>query len=48
MSRYIVRELEKALQRPSRRELLAKIASQPEAVLEPTPAQILREERGSR
>ena len=47
LSRFIVRELEKALQCPSRRELIARIASQPEAVLDPTPAEILRIERGS-
>ena len=45
ISRYVVRELEKALDRPSRRELLAAIRSQPEAVLRPSPAEILRAER---
>ena len=42
MSRYVVRELEEALDRPSRRELLAAIRSQPEAVLRPSPGEILR------
>ena len=48
MSRYILREMEKALERPSRRELLDAIRSQPETVLDPSPADILREERESR
>ena len=48
MSRYILRELERALERPSRRELLELIASQPELVLDPSPAEILREDRESR
>ena len=48
MSRYILREMEKALERPSRRELLEAIRSQPEVVLDPSPAEILREERESR
>ena len=48
MSRYILRELERALERPSRRELLESIASQPELELDPSPAEILREVRESR
>ena len=48
MSRYILRELEKALERPSRRELLEAIRSQPELNLNPSPAEILRRERESR
>ena len=48
MSRYVLRELERALERPSRRELLEAIRSEPEAVLDPPPADILREERDSR
>ena len=48
MSRYILREIEKALERPSRRELLDAIRSQPETVWDPSPADILREERESR
>lgn len=48
MSRYIMREMEKVLDRPSRRELLEAIRAQPEAVLNPSPAEILRAERGSR
>ena len=48
MSRYIVRELERAVERPSRQELLERIASLPEVDLEPSPAEILRAERDSR
>ncbi len=48
MSRFILRELEKSLQRPSRTELLSLIGSQPDVVLDPSPAEILREERGLR
>ena len=48
MSRYILREMEKALQRPSRTELLEAIRSQPEPDLNPPPAEILRQERESR
>ena len=48
MSRYILRELERALERPSRRELLEAIRSQPELELSPSPAEVLRQERESR
>ena len=48
MSRYILREMEKALERPSRRELLEAICSQPELELNPSPAEVLRQERESR
>lgn len=48
MSRYILREMEKALARPSRRELLEAIRSQPELDLNPSPAEILRSERDMR
>ena len=48
MSRYILRALERALERPSRQELLARIAAEPEIALEPSPAEILRAERDSR
>ena len=37
MSRYILREMEKALERPSRQELLETIGSQPEPDLNPSP-----------
>lgn len=48
MSRYILREVEKALERPSRRELLDAIRSQPTIELTPSPAEVLRQERESR
>ena len=48
MSRYILREMEKALERPSRRELLEAIRSQPKLELNPSPAEILRQARESR
>ena len=48
MSRYILRKIEKALKRPSRRELIEAIRSQPEVALDPSPADVLREERDSR
>lgn len=48
MSRYILREMEKALERPSRQELLEAIRSQPQPELSPSPADVLRQERESR
>ena len=48
MSRYVLREIERALERPTRRELLEAIRSQPEMVLDPSPAEIIREERDRR
>ena len=43
-----VPKIEKALERPSCRELLDAIRSQPELELNPSPAEILRQERESR
>ena len=48
MSRYVLREIERSLERPTRRELLEAIASQPEREPDPSPAEILREERNRR
>ena len=48
VSRYVLREIERSLERPTRRELLEAIASQPERELNPPPAEILREERDRR
>ncbi len=45
MSHFVLREIERALDRPSRQELLEAIRSQPEVVLDPSPADLLREER---
>ena len=48
MSLYVLREIERALGRPSRQELLRAIHEQPEVVLDRSPADVLREERGRR
>ena len=48
MSLYVLREIERALARPSRRELLQAIREQPEVVLDRSPADVLQEERGLR
>ena len=48
MSRYVLRQIERSLERPTRRELLEAIASQPEIEPDPSPAEILREERDRR
>ncbi len=48
MSEYILRELQKSLERPTRQQLLARLASLPPLELDPSPAALLREERDSR
>lgn len=48
MSEYALQELRKALERPTRDELLARIAELPSATLEPPPAAVIREEREGR
>ncbi len=48
MSLFVMREIEKALARPSRTELLQAIREQPEVALDQAPADVLREERGLR
>ena len=48
MSRYVLREIERSLERPTRRELLEAIASRPKTEPKPSPAEILREERNRR
>ncbi len=45
MSRFVLREIERALARPSRREWLDAVAAEPEIALDRSPADILREER---
>ncbi|MCY3856478.1 MAG: hypothetical protein OXI73_09050 [Rhodospirillales bacterium] len=45
MSQIVLREIERALAHPSRQELLKAIRSQPEAELDPSPAELLREGR---
>ena len=48
MSQYVMAAIERALERPSRRELLAAIRQQPEVTLDPSPADVLRAERDLR
>ena len=48
MSQYVMWAIERALERPSRKELLAAVARQPELALEPSPADVLRAERDAR
>ena len=48
MSRYALRQIERALERPTRRELLDAIRSQPTVELDRPVADILREERDRR
>lgn len=48
MSEYILRELQKSLERPTRQQLLAKVASLPSIELDPSPTALLREERDRR
>ena len=48
MSQYVMWAIERALERPSRKELLAAVGRQPELALEPSPADMLRAERDAR
>ena len=48
MSQYVMTAIERALERPSRRELLAAIRRQPRVTLDPSPADALRAERHAR
>ena len=48
MSEYALRELARALERPTREELLARLAELPALDLDPSPAEAIREERDSR
>jgi plasmid stability protein len=48
MSEYLLQEIAKILERPTRAELLARIAELPPADLTPAPAEIVREERDGR
>ena len=45
MSLYVRRQIEKALARPSRQEVLRTIREQPRVALDRSPAEVLREER---
>ncbi len=48
MSLYVLRAIDRSLARPSRQELLRAIREQPEVVLDRSPADVIREERGLR
>lgn len=48
MSEYILREIRRSLDRPTREELLRRIASLPEVQVSPSPAEVVRAERDSR
>lgn len=48
MSDYLLREIEKFARRPTRQELLERIAALPAVELDPSAARILREERDAR
>ena len=48
MSQFIMREIEKSLEHPSRKELLDAISKQPEIKLNMPPAEILGKERDAR
>ena len=48
MSLYILRQVEKALARPSRRELVEAISRQAAVRLDPPPAEVIRDERNAR
>ena len=48
MSDYVLREIGKALDRPSRHEVLERLSARPVARLSRRPADIIRSERDSR
>lgn len=48
LSAYLLRELERAVDRPSRRDLLDRLARLPPVKVEPDPAELIREERDAR
>ena len=45
MSNFIRRELDRALARPNRQELLARVAALPLIEVDPSPGALIREER---
>ncbi len=45
MSEYILQELKRSLERPTREEFLQRVANLPEVELRRTPAEVIREER---
>ena len=48
ISDYVLREIRKAVERPSRQELLARLAAGPRTRLRRSPADVIRAERDSR
>jgi len=48
MSDYVLRELRKALERPTRQEVLERLKAVPARRLRPTAAELIRDERESR
>ena len=48
MSDYVLREIERLLEKPTREELVSRIAQLPPIELDPSPSEILREEREGR
>lgn len=48
MSEFALRELRKAIARPSREDLLRRIGQEPSAELDPQPAEVIRAERDAR
>ena len=48
MSDYVLREVRKALERPTRQEVLERLAAQPQKRLRRAPADVIRAERDAR
>jgi plasmid stability protein len=48
MSDFVLREIERGLARPTREEVLQRLAKLPGVELEPPPAEVIRAERNSR
>lgn len=48
MSEFILQELKRVIERPSREEVLDRLAKLPGVELEPSPAELIRSERDSR
>ena len=46
MSDFVLREIEQSLSRPTREEVFARIAELPPVELDPSPAAVVREDRG--
>jgi plasmid stability protein len=48
MSDFILREVRKALDRPSRQEMLDRLSARPKRSVTPSPARVIRAERDAR